>query len=184
MPNFEKVNEAGELLQFVPPDAAFETDFRAMCREYAAHGERYEPSTMLPALGGFDAYLERLDAISRGKAPLPSWVPMDVRWLVRDGESIVGTCYLRWSLTSELKNEGGHIGYKVRPSQRRRGYGTIILELALEEFRERRYKRILITCDTDNTPSARIIEKNGGEFQDETTSHHSGKAVSRYWIRL
>jgi predicted acetyltransferase len=42
----------------------------------------------------------------------------------------------------------------------------------------------MVTCDTDNIASARIIEKNGGLLSGHSTSPRSGKSVSQYWINL
>ena len=170
-------------VDFVAPAPSFEADFWAMCGEYQRAGERYEPSWLLPPGRDFGAYLRRLDEVREGIAPLPGGVPMSVFWLVRGGV-ILGTCYFRWALTDLLRIEGGHIGYKVRPSQRRKGYGTHILERALGLAREQEMDRVLVTCNTSNVPSARIIEKNGGRFSGEGRSPHTGKLVSRYWIDL
>jgi RimJ/RimL family protein N-acetyltransferase len=38
------------------------------------------------------------------------------------------------------------------------------------------------TCDADNTPSVRVIEKNGGILDSEAVSARSGKRIRRYWI--
>lgn len=172
-----------EGVDFVEPSPAYEADFWAMCGEYRRVGERYEPSWLLPPGHDFAAYLQRLDDVRRGVNPLPGGVPMSVFWLVREGH-ILGTCYFRWALTDVLRVEGGHIGYKVRPSQRRKGYGTHILARALDFARTQGMHQVLVTCDTSNAPSARIIQKNGGRFSGEGRSPHTGRLVSRYWIDL
>jgi predicted acetyltransferase len=97
---------------------------------------------------------------------------------------MIGITHLRHRLTDPLRKEGGHIGYNIRPSERRKGYGTKILELALDKAREIGLKRVLVTCDTDNVASGKIIRKNGGVFEGESISDRSGKPVSRYWIEL
>lgn len=176
--------EDHDRVAFVKPSADLERDFWVMCDEYSLAGEGYEPSVFFPDGRNFAAYLRQLDRFSRGTGRLPSHVPMSVYWLVRDGERILATCYLRWRLTPSLQIEGGHIGYKVRPSERRKGYGCWICALALETFRQRGYQRVLITCNTDNQASARIIVKNGGRFDGESPSPHSGKPVSRFWVTL
>ena len=55
--------------------------------------------------------------------------------------------------------EGGHIGYVIRPSERRKGYGTLILGLALVQAHACGLDRVRFTCNTENIASARIIEK-------------------------
>ena len=124
--------------------------------------------------------------ILRGRAEgkyLPEgYVPNTYFWLV-DGERFIGWLDIRHSLTEHLREIGGHIGYAIRPSERGKGYGNKILELALPKAQELGIKDVRITCDADNTPSAKIIEKNGGVFENiKTTS--DGVPKRRYWINL
>jgi predicted acetyltransferase len=60
----------------------------------------------------------------------------------------------------------------------------LILRLTLEEARRLDLGRVLLTCDSDNVASAKIIEKNGGGLQDQSASKRTGKLISRYWIDL
>ena len=48
---------------------------------------------------------------------------------------IIGAVNIRHSLTEHLFNAGGHIGYGIRPSERRKGYATKLLALSLEKRR-------------------------------------------------
>ena len=115
-----------------------------------------------------------------GNLPL-GWVPGTEFWLEHD-DAIVGCVRIRLRLTRELEDEGGHIGYDVRPSMRRRGYGTELLRLALIETRALGIERVRITCDDDNVGSIKIIERNGGVLDGHGVSRESGKLVRRYWI--
>ena len=82
---------------------------------------------------------------------------------------------------------GGHIGYSIRPSQRRKGYARETLRLTLDKCREAGEARVLITCDKDNIPSARTIPANGGVLENEVVDEpglgQSGM-IQRYWITL
>jgi len=91
-------------------------------------------------------------------------------------EEVVGFLALRHTLTAWLLEEGGHIGYSVRPSRRGRGHAGRALALAVERSAELGLDRVLLTCDVDNEASRRTIEGNGGVYED--TRH--GKR--RYWI--
>ena len=104
-------------------------------------------------------------------------VPCEFYW-VTDGpaEEVVGFLALRTRLNDWLLNEGGHIGYSVRPSRRREGHASRALGLAVRRAAELGIERALVTCDDDNVPSARTIERNGGVFEDT----RNGKR--RYWI--
>lgn len=150
-----------------------------MAGEWRAAGDaRYDD-----ALRDFDAHLRTLRDASRGVGLAPDRVPYTMFWLVAD-RRVVAHSGIRHRLNELLEREGGHIGYDVRPSERRKGYGTLILKLTLERARAMGLGRVLLTCDTDNTASARIIEKNGGVFDSHATSERTGKTVSRYWIDL
>jgi predicted acetyltransferase len=87
-------------------------------------------------------------------------------------------------LNPDLEIEGGHIGYAIRPSLRKMGYGTLILTLTLEKARALGLRGVLVTCDTENLGSARIIEKNGGVLESVAISPDSNKKISRYWIEI
>ncbi|MEZ5097877.1 MAG: GNAT family N-acetyltransferase [Nocardioides sp.] len=107
----------------------------------------------------------------------PSRVHCSYRWIADDGD-LVGFLAIRHALNDFLREEGGHIGYSVRPSRRREGHATLALALALAEARALGIERALVTCDTDNVASARTIERNGGVLEDV----RHGKR--RYWIDL
>ena len=106
-------------------------------------------------------------------------MPATALWLVDNGE-FIGSLSLRHRLNENLLKMGGHIGYSIRPSARKRGYGTKILELALPIAKSLGIDKVLVTCDDDNTGSAKIIEKNGGVLENKV--EHEGKLKRRYWI--
>jgi len=118
------------------------------------------------------------------KELLPNRVPGSTYWLVADGLRIVGTSRLRHWLVPHLEKEGGHIGYDIRPSERKKGYGTEILSLTLAKARGLGLREVIVTCDSDNEGSLKIIEKNGGQHINPAVSDHSGKQVNRYKIVL
>ena len=150
-----------------------------MAEEYRAAGsDRYKS-----ALENFPVYLEQVLSYARGVELNTDRVPESEFWLVDDGK-IVARSKLRHRLNSALEHEGGHIGYDVRPSERQKGYGTLILKLTLEKAKKLGLNKVLLTCDTDNIASAKIIEKNGGELAGHAVSQKNGKQISRYWIEI
>jgi predicted acetyltransferase len=161
----------------VSPSLEWRSAFLEMARECADAGDdRY---TL--ALNDFNGHLKKIEEGRRGENLPPGWVPGTEYWL-EDGEQIVAGARLRYELTPELENEGGHIGYHVRPSMRMRGYGTALLGLVLDEARARGIDRILVTCDDDNVGSIKVIEANGGVLSGNGVSTRSGKTVRQYWF--
>ena len=106
-------------------------------------------------------------------------VHCDYYWIT-DGtgadQEVVGFLAVRHSLTAWLLEEGGHIGYSVRPARRGQGHASRALALGVLRCAELGIDRVLVTCDDDNVASARTIERNGGVHEDT----RNGKR--RYWI--
>ena len=132
----------------------------------------------------FAGFVSKLRNNARGIDIEDGCVPSSTYWLVDEDNEVVGRVNIRHELTPKLERFGGHIGYAIAPSQRRKGYGTMILKLALVKAKELCLKRILITCDIDNIASRKIIENNGGVFQDELIVEGRDKLSRRYWIEL
>lgn len=96
---------------------------------------------------------------------------------------IIGTIQIRHELNEYLLNIGGHIGDGVRPSERRKGYATEMIRLALEKCKEIGLDKVLITCNKDNIGSRKSIQNNGGILENETLDE-IGKELQRFWIEL
>ncbi|MGB4589300.1 MAG: GNAT family N-acetyltransferase [Clostridiaceae bacterium] len=101
-------------------------------------------------------------------------------YFLMDGERILGAIDIRHSLNEYLLGVGGHIGYGVRPSERRKGYATTMLKLALPLAKELGLKKILITCNKGNTASKKTIVNNGGILENEIED--GDEIVMRFWI--
>ncbi|KXU16512.1 Acetyltransferase [Streptococcus oralis] len=106
------------------------------------------------------------------------WVP-DIQ-LVAFSEKgpAVGFLNLRLRLSDYLLEEGGHIGYSIRPSERGKGYAKEALGQGLQVAKEKNIKKALVTCSTENPASRAVIVANGGVFEDVRNG------VERYWIDL
>lgn len=128
----------------------------------------------------FDYYLEHLER----KEEEDGRVPDSVFFLYDDErDRLLGAVNIRHYLNDDLLREGGHIGDGIRPSERRKGYGTEILRLALIECKKMGMSKVLITCDKNNIASAKAIMKNGGVLENEIINS-DGEMEQRYWIDL
>jgi demethylmenaquinone methyltransferase/2-methoxy-6-polyprenyl-1,4-benzoquinol methylase len=129
----------------------------------------------------FAALTQRL--ISYRTSPPPGGVSASELWLVSGGV-FIGRASIRHQLNDSLRRYGGHIGYEIRPSRRRQGYGTLICRLALEHARSLGIQRALITCDETNTASRRIIEANGGRFEQAVQVEGRPVRTLHFWVEL
>ena len=130
--------------------------------------------------GDFEAFLAYLSDECEGKNLLAGRVPQTVFWII-DGEKFIGRISVRHRLNDVLMHIGGHVGYSIRPSERHKGYGSIALGLVLPKVRELGIEKALLTCLKTNEASRRIIEKNGGVFENEVTNDE-GLVSLRFWV--
>lgn len=87
------------------------------------------------------------------------------------------------SINYHIDNDG-NIAYSIRPNERKKGYGTIILSLLLEECINKQMKEISISCFKENIASVKIIKKHNGIFEKEFKERFSKKMCNKYWINL
>ena len=101
--------------------------------------------------------------------------------MMRDGH-LVGCSRLRPQIHGAVAYEGGHIGYDVRPSERGKGYGTLLLRLTLAQARRAGLSEVLVTADDANPISCAVIERNGGRREAGVHRRASGVEFRRYWL--
>lgn len=119
-------------------------------------------------------------------------LPTDMDWVrttqflyIRASDSkMVGTIQVRHTLNQMLAAYGGHIGYSVRPSERRKGYAARMLGEVLPFCRQLGLARVLITCTPDNEASRWTILANGGVYESTVFEADRGRELERYWIDL
>lgn len=114
----------------------------------------------------------------------PARVPAHL-FLLADTKSskLVGAIQIRHHINHpNLIETGGHVGYGICPSERRKGYATRMLRLAIPEAKKIGLSRLLVTCSDANVGSWKVIESNGGVF--ERTTFDEGQLARRYWINI
>jgi predicted acetyltransferase len=113
----------------------------------------------------------------------PGQVPSSEFWLV-DGNDHLGRLLLRHELDEHMLQKGGHIGYAMRPSRRKQGYGKLMLKYGLQQAKAFGFARVHLTCDEDNRSSRTIIESNGGALENIVQVERWPAMGCRYWIHL
>jgi predicted acetyltransferase len=183
--------------ELVAPDPSLHAAFLDALRDFAAAGDYPHGSGITPdelpddqVLGEpwrmsslddpkhFAEYAEAMDQLADGDVARGfAMVPDTKRWIV-EGDRLIGFLSVRHELNDFLLEQGGHIGYSVRPSERRQGHATRACAWGLDLLRGLGVERALITCDDDNAASAATILRNGGVLEDV----RGGKR--RYWVDL
>lgn len=166
------------------PSTRRRSSYLSLVREFCDRGEPLIPFPLSFPTDDFAAFLESLRNVSEGRDLPTGFVPHTTFWLVDEEDEVVAVSNLRHHLNDGLLIEGGHIGYGVRPSARRRGHATTVLAATLHEARRKGISRCLVTCDRANLGSAKAIQRNGGVLESEIFSEKRGAFVQRYWIEL
>ena len=149
-----------------------------MMDEWCAIGEKIVPYAIRKNdYHNFKYYLDNLQITEEvdGKVPDTTLFCLDV-----DRNIFVGAVNIRHYLTEEMLVNAGHIGDGIRPSERRKGYATAMIGLALEEAKKLGIHRVLMCCDKENIASAKSIINNGGILENEVVVN--GVTEQRYWI--
>ena len=117
------------------------------------------------------------ETVREGSVPATTYMAISIN----DGH-LIGMIDIRHRLNDYLLNFGGNIGYSIRKSERKQGYATEMLSLALRECVKLKIKKVLITCDKNNFASAKTIINNDGELENEV--EEGNEITQRYWITL
>lgn len=148
-----------------------------MMDEWDLSGEKIMPSAIAANdYHDFDYYMNHLcrDKEINGIVPETTYFCLDL-----DRDIFVGAVTVRHYLTEKLLNSG-LIGDGIRPSERRKGYGSAMIGLALCEAKKFGLNKVLMCCDKRNVASAKSIMNNGGILENEVEVN--GIIKQRYWI--
>jgi len=169
-------------LKLVAPQENLKDEYLSFYQEWTESGEDRVPWVISKDPSDFPGMLKWLSDNERGIGLPDGWVPDSTFWLIDINSRVVGAVNIRHQLTEFLYNAGGHIGYGIRPSDRRKGYATKLLELSLVEAKKLGIKNVLVVCDADNVGSEKTIIKNGGQ-PDSVYVEENGNVIKRFWIK-
>ncbi len=102
----------------------------------------------------------------------------------QDDNKIIGTINIRWNLTPEMLQFNGHIGYGIRPTERRKGYNKINLYLGLIEAKKLGLDRVMLGCDVNNIGSDKTLKALGGELERTEIDPQDGILTNVYWFNV
>ncbi len=167
-------------LKLVFPTKEYKKQVEEYLQEFFDNGElEIAGDGGLDRIKNFDEWLQKIENDLSSNKEIPSTVYLTIR---KSDNKIVGNLQIRHKLNKELLLHGGHIGDSIRPSERRKGYATEQIRLALLKCKELGIDRVLMDCDKNNIGSAKSIIKNGGILENEVLI--GNELMQRYWISL
>ena len=180
-------------VEAIQPDSAdydgWEHKIQEYRREFLENGDTINGSRGLHHYEKIAGWLEQIKACEKDNNSyigVPVTTFLAIRRDSPDDWTIVGNIEIRHHLNPALEELGGHIGYSVRPSQRRKGYAVSMLRQVLCYARTLGLKKVMLDCDKSNTGSLKIIQKCGGVHSKDILSEYKGRNIvnSQFWISL
>ncbi len=131
----------------------------------------------------YDEWLITLNNQLDKEKLLEGYVTANTFFMVRkDDNKVIGIINIRHELNDYLLNYGGHIGYSILPSERKKGYAYQQLLLGLDFCKNLNINKVLVICVDYNIGSLKTIEKAGGVLENKIFNPDKGVEERRYWI--
>ncbi|PKM48440.1 MAG: hypothetical protein CVV01_03490, partial [Firmicutes bacterium HGW-Firmicutes-6] len=174
---------AQQQLILVKPSEKHQQQAEAFKQEFFDHGETIINGSALLDQMNYRDWLENTQRNGDPQTVRPDWVVAETFLAIREADNqIVGIIDFRHSLNEFLGDYGGHIGYAVRPGERKKGYATAMLRQSLSYAKEMGLEAVMLGCYSDNGASRNIIEKCGGILTCEKL-YLDGNPMVIYWIK-
>jgi predicted acetyltransferase len=173
-------------LYLVKPDLTYYEQYNEMMTEWCAEGTLISPWFLgepFASIDEFADFVRKLDECEKGIVD-KKYAPSSSYFVMDEEGRMVGATSLRHYLTAEGYHSWGHIGYGVRPSERRKGYAVRMLRMMLEKAEARRIYKVLIAAYDSNIGSWRTAEKCGGVLENIVFEEGDDKPIRRYWINV
>ena len=174
-------------MKLVFPDMRYKEKAIQFINEFHAYNSDISGSGSLDSYlekSTYEQWLQRVIADLDIANILPSRAPSFTYFYIREeDDKIVGMINIRFVLNDFLRKEGGHIGYCIRPTERKKHYATNMLHAALEICDKLEIHEVIVSCDQSNVASAKVIQNCGGALEAEFYSETFHEIIQRYIIK-
>ena len=169
----------------IEPTAYYCRQIQAYRKEFLDCGDSMDGTDGLRRIEDPEEWIERSILFKDPEYVPEGLVPATQYICVREEDNkIVGMLQIRHYFNAYLEKFGGHIGYSVAPSERRKGYASQMLKTALHKCKELGIDKVLITCIDNNEGSRKTILANGGVYESTVYEPDEKINLERYWIDL
>ncbi len=162
-----------------------EINDKAMLQEYVQEHYENKETSISASLGlSSSEYSDWVEKMQRNASVGDEEWGKSLLYLCFDKSKLIGLLSIRYDLPEFLRKKYGDIGYGVRPSERNKGYATMMLQYALSVCRNKGMTKVILGCYKDNIASAKTIQKNGGILTEENDNYKESKISQYYLINL
>lgn len=169
----------------IKPDLSFKEEIQAFRMEMLLQESSMDGTGQLRHMENISNWLA-FNQRFENEATVPNHFVLAEQFIYvrQTDQTIVGMIQFRHELNNLLRNFGGHIGYSIRPTERRKGYAKRMFAACLDVCRKQELQEVLVTCKEENEASRRTILANGGEYENTVYHDLENETIERYWITL
>ena len=172
-------------MRLIEPTRAYAREMEAYRQSFLEFGGSMDGCGSLRRFENIEDWFLQVEAMKRPETTPPELVPCSQFIYVREEDQrVVGVIQIRHRFNEYLERFAGHIGYSVRPDERRKGYATAMLRDTLPYCKELGIRDVLISCLVGNEGSRRTILNNGGVYESTVHEPEMDRDLERYWIHL
>ncbi len=172
-----------ESIKLIEPTIEYKAQLIEYVDEFLNDNETIHGGADIQYANSIEEWVEFVKNNKNEETVYKKLVPASTFLLIREEDNkLLGLLNIRHRLNNFLFKRGGNISYSIKKSERQKGYGYKILKLAIVEAKKINIDKLLITCNDDNIPSQKIIEKNNGVLENIIEIKNEKKR--RYWIDL